>query len=215
MTRHEAECHCALSAVDSSSVPAVVCELPRRSRRGSRLNYSIWKVCEDCFTECDEGAEGKVFTYSFIPLLLHSRKHSITAWGGAERKQEVDAKCCGNHGNALGWGDCKLELRPCGSSEVLHSTAHFIITSHITPSLCSVWYNLMTPFWLSNPKWPSDPQTSQRGREGGRCGWLWGVEAWNGFTQLGACDHSAAQRQRNRNAADMPQLTFSAWAFTL
>lgn len=83
VTRHEAECHCALSAVDSSSLPAVVCELPRRTRRSCRLNYSIWKVCEGCFTECDEGAEGKVFTYSFIPLLLHSRKPSITAWGGA------------------------------------------------------------------------------------------------------------------------------------
>lgn len=82
--RHWAECHCALSAIDTASLPAIVCVLPRRSPRRCLLNYSIWKVCEVCFAECDTGTEGKVFTYSFILLLLlHSRKPSITAWGGA------------------------------------------------------------------------------------------------------------------------------------
>lgn len=71
--------------VDTAALPDIVCALPRRSRSRCLLNYSIWKVCEVCFAECDGGTEGKVFTYSFILLLLllHSRKSGLAARAGA------------------------------------------------------------------------------------------------------------------------------------
>lgn len=164
------------------------------------LNYSI-RSYEVCSVECVERTEGKVFTYSFVLLLLplHSTKSQIAAWGGAgrNRKWMLNATVSMEtlHGEEL------KRCNPGGSVSRYpvdpHSVLHLLspsdaLTLNIVHPLCHphvlYWYSVMSS-WFSNPDWATDPQMSQQGLECDRWGGGEGCreETGNGFMQTGSC----------------------------